>query len=216
MQPQTSRRIALHSGFAILAVVVLLLPGGSLGPRVLALVVLYHCAVVVLAPHDGDLRRMWLVLAPLSLLMVLPDWFLSQELATLYFPDTGSPFLGTVPIFMAGLWTIALLPVMLLAESAERARGVATGFVTASAVGLLVFTAAEWMAPGIPLWEPRNVATLAGVAPYVLVPELGLAVATYALVRGAGRRPKVATAGGIVAVPFMYLGMLVASYQFVG
>ena len=45
---------------------------------------------------------------------------------------------------------------------------------------------------------------------------LGLCLATYELVRGARRRPLPATVGGIIAIPFMYLGMLATSYQFLG
>jgi hypothetical protein len=81
---------------------------------------------------------------------------------------------------------------------------------------LLLFVAAEWFAPSIPLWEPLDVAQVAGVAVYVLLPELALCIATYALVRGVRNRPKIATIGGIVAIPFMYLGMLATSYQFLG
>ena len=55
---------------------------------------------------------------------------------------------------------------------------------------------------------------VAGVALYVLLPELALCLATYALVRE--RHSLAATLGGIVAVPFMYLGMLATSYQFLG
>ncbi len=36
------------------------------------------------------------------------------------------------------------------------------------------------------------------------------------LVRGASDRARLATAAGVVAVPFMYLGMLCTSYQFTG
>jgi hypothetical protein len=208
--------ILLHAGFAALAAVGLLMPVGSLGMRVLALVIIYNVAVVVLAKRTGDalLWRMWAVLAPMSVLMLLPDWFLGAVLGTITFPDTGSPFIGTMPWFMAGMWTIALLPPCLLGRSVEDARGPAVGFLTAAAAGMAVFIAAEFLAPAIPLWEPVGVTEVAGVAVYVLLPELGLCLATYALVRQ--RLNLWATAGGIVAVPFMYLGMLATSYQFIG
>ena len=54
------------------------------------------------------------------------------------------------------------------------------------------------------------------LTPYVLLPEVGLTIATYLLVRGAAHRARLATAAGVVAVPFMYLGMLCTSYQFTG
>ena len=71
---------------------------------------------------------------------------------------------------------------------------------------------AELLAPAIPLWEPVGVAQVAGVALYVLLPELALCLAAYALVRVPHPRP--VTIGGIIGIPFMYLGMLATAYQF--
>ncbi len=210
--------ILFHAAFAVIAVAGLLLPAGSLGLRVLLLTVGYSVAILVLAVRAGDrvLLAFWSTLAPMSVLMVLPDWFLSAELGILVFPDTGAPFIGTMPLFMAFMWTIALLPVMLIGWVVERSRGLTTALVTVVVAGLVMFTLAEFAAPLIPLWNPQNVATVAGVAPYVLLPEVGLTIATYLLVRGASDRARLATAAGVVAVPFMYLGMLCTSYQFVG
>jgi hypothetical protein len=208
--------VRLHIAFAIVAAVGLLLPVGELGVRVLFLVIGYNVAVPLVSRRTGDavLWRMWSRLAPMSVLMVLPDWFLGAVLGSIVFPDTGSPFIGTMPIFMAGMWTIALLPVCLLARDVEDRRGPRAGFLTAAAAGLALFTAAEIAAPNIPLWEPVAVTEVAGVAVYVLLPELALCLATYALLRVAHGRA--ATVGGIIAVPFMYLGMLTTSYQFLG
>ena len=208
--------LALHAGFAVVAVLLLLAPIGALGMRVLALVIMYNIAVPLLARRSGDdlLWRMWTVLAPMSVLMVLPDWFLGAELGSITFPNTGAPYIGTMPLFMAGMWTIALLPVCLLARSVEDRSGPVPAFVAAAVAGLVLFTVAELFAPALPLWEPMGVAEIAGVAIYVLLPELALCVATYALVRE--RHSGWATAGGVIAVPFMYLGMLATSYQFLG
>jgi hypothetical protein len=208
--------VRFHAVFAIAAVVVLLLPLGDLGLRVLALVVGYNVALPITARRTGDERlwRMWTVLAPMSVLMVLPDWFLGAVLGAIVFPNTGSPYLGTMPLFMAGMWTIALLPVCMLGRDVEDSRGPRAGFVTAAVVGLALFTAAELLAPRLPLWEPVGVTEVAGVAVYVLLPELALCLATYALVRV--RHSPAVTVGGIIAVPFMYLGMLATSYQFLG
>ncbi|MCU0278074.1 MAG: hypothetical protein MUF33_01350 [Candidatus Nanopelagicales bacterium] len=216
--PVTSRWVGFHVVFALVAVVVLLVPLADTGVRVLALVVGYNIALPIVARRTGDddLWVTWAALAPMSVLMVLPDWFLSAVLGSIQFPNTGSPYIGTMPIFMAGMWTIALLPIMMIGRQVEAARSVVSGFVAVSVCGLLLFVAAEWFAPSIPLWEPLDVAQVAGVAVYVLLPELALCIATYALVRGVRNRPKIATIGGIVAIPFMYLGMLATSYQFLG
>jgi hypothetical protein len=213
-----SRWLPLHGAFALLAIAVLALPLGQTGVKVLGLVVVYNIAVPVVArrTRDDALWITWAVLAPMSVLMVLPDWFLSAVLGTLDFPNTGAPYIGTMPLFMAGMWTIALLPLMMIGRVVEAARGTAVAFAVVAASGLALFIAAEWLAPAIPLWEPVGVSMALGIAVYVLLPELGLCVATYELVRGARRRPLPATVGGIIAVPFMYLGMLATSYQFLG
>lgn len=217
-EPRPHAWIVFHVAFAAIAVVGLLAPFGPLGQRVLVLVLAYSIGIVVMALRTRDpvLMTFWLVLAPMSLLMVLPDWFLSAELGILVFPDTGAPYIDTMPIFMAFMWTVALLPVMLIGWAVERSRGLAAALVTVVVGGLVMFTLAEYAAPLIPLWYPSDVTQVAGVAPYVLLPEVGLTIATYVLVRDAAHRSQWATAGGIVAVPFMYLGMLCTAYQFLG
>lgn len=210
--------LGLHLGFAALAAVVLLLPIGDLGWRVLLLVIGYHVAVVETSRHGRDpiLWRAWTVLAPFSVLMVLPDWFLSAELGSLNFPDTGGPFIGTVPVAMAGMWTIALIPVVLLATVVDHHRGLAPATGTAAVAGLIMFYAAEWFAPEIPLWEPVDAPQVGAVATYVLLPEVILSIAAFLLVRAAEFLPRWATAFLTFLLPFTYLGLLASSYQFLG
>jgi hypothetical protein len=85
-----------------------------------------------------------------------------------------------------------------------------------AAAGLAFFFVAEALAPRVPLWEPVAVTMLGPVAAYVLLPEMVLSVAVWLLVRGADRRPPAWTAAGVVALPFLYLGMLATSYQVLG
>lgn len=206
------------TGFAVLAAVGLAIPLGALGWRVLILVVVFHLGVVILARRTGDplIWRAWAVLAPMSVLMVLPDWYLSAELGTLVFPDTGAPYIGTVPLFMAGMWTIALMPIVWVTTLVARHVGVVAGVGVAAVVGVMFFWAAELVAPSIPLWEPVGVTMFAGVALYVLLPEMVLSAASFALVVTAGRIPGAATYALVVLLPFTYTGMLVTSHQFLG
>lgn len=210
--------IRFHAAFAVVAVAVLLIPLADTGLRVLILVVGYNIALPVFARRTDDdgLWTAWAVLAPMSVLMVLPDWFLSAVLGSITFPNTGAPYIGTMPLFMAGMWAIALIPLMMIGMTVEAAKGVRAAFAAVVASGVLLFVAAERVAPLIPLWEPVGVAEVAGVAVYVVLPEAALCIAAYELVRGARRRPLPATVGGIVAIPFMYLGMLATGYQFLG
>lgn len=207
---------ALLGGFTLLAALGLALPLGSLGVRVLVLVVLFHIGVVLVSRATADVLmwRAWVVLAPLSVVMVLPDWFLSAELGTLVFPNTGSPFIGTVPIFMAGMWTIALMPIVWVAATVARKVGIEKASAVAALAGLVLFWAAELAAPLIPLWEPVGVTMFAGVAAYVLLPEMVLSAAAFLLVMW--RMPRWLTVGLVVLLPFTYTGMLATSYQFLG
>lgn len=204
--------------FAALAVVGLAVPIGQLGMRVLLLVVIFNVGVVVVARRTDDrvLWRAWAVLAPMSVLMVLPDWFLSAEVGSLNFPNTGAPYVGTMPLFMAGMWTVALLPVVLIGVVVADRRGMIAGTAAAAVSGVALFWAAELAAPLIPLWEPVGVAMVAGIAGYVIVPELVLSGAAFVIVATAGGVPRAATAAMTVLLPFTYLGMLATSYQFLG
>jgi hypothetical protein len=149
-------------------------------------------------------------------LLVLPDWFLSAELGTLVFPDTGAPFVGTVPVFMAGMWTMALFPLVLLGDAVESRGRPRAALVAVAVAGLALFWAAELLAPVIPLWEPVGVRLVGGVAAYVLPAEVVLAVAGWLLVREVDSRPRVRTRAGVVLLPFCYLGLLATGYQVLG
>lgn len=209
---------AVHGGVAAAVLAVLAAPWPSLGVRVLLIVLAY--SVAVLAVGSRPARRGWLtawaVLAPLSVLMVIPDWFLSDVLGTLAFPVTGGPFVASVPVAMAGMWTMALMPLVLLGAWAERVGGPAAAATAVGSAGLALFWAAERLAPVVPLWEPVDVALLGGAAAYVLPAEVVLAVAAWLLVRGAGVRGAMWTAAGVVSLPFLYLGLVAFGYQVLG
>lgn len=216
--PQVRSWLVGFGAFALLAAMGLLVPIGDLGWRVLALVVIFHIGTVVIARRTGDvlLWRAWTVLAPMSVLMVFPDWFLSAELGSLFFPDTGGPFIGTVPLFMAGMWTIALLPLVLVGALVAQQQGLAWGAGAAGLAGLVMFWGAELCAPAIPLWEPVGVTMFAGVAAYVLLPELVLSAAAFLIVATCGHIDRRATLLLTALLPFTYTGMLATSYQFLG
>lgn len=216
----TDARLAVlfHAVFAGVALVVLAVPVGSTGVAVLALVVTYHVALLLTArrPPAQGWTTAWLVLAPLSVLMVLPDWFLSSVLGSLAFADTGAPFVGTVPVFMAGMWVLALFPLVLVAALAEQRLGERAALAVVAAAGLALFWGAEVLAPVVPLWQPVGVPTVGGVAAYVLPAEVLLSVGAWLLVRGTRwRRPGV-TAVGVVMLPLVYLGALAVGYQALG
>jgi hypothetical protein len=213
-----SPALAFHVVVAVVAVVVLALPSPSMGIRVTILVMAYHLGMLLVGrtAWGRGWGRAWLVLAPLSVLMVAPDWFLSAELGTLDFPDTGAPFIGTVPVFMAGMWVLALFPLVLLAGWLEGRFGQRAGLAGSAVAGALLFWAAERLAPVVPLWEPQDVETVGGIAAYVLPAEVMLSAAVWLLVRGSLWRTPTVTAVGVVALPVLYTGALVLGWQLVG
>jgi hypothetical protein len=210
--------VALVAGTTVVAGLALALPQPPLGWRIAAVVVLFHLALLGMAArlHLPGWRRAWLVLAPLSVLMVLPDWFLSAELGTLQFAASGAPVLGTVPLFMAGMWVMALFPLVVLGSVVEQRAGTRAAAAAVALGGLAFFWTAEALAPRVPLWQPVDVTMVGPVAAYVLLPEVVLSVGAWLLVRGAAARPLLATVAGVVALPWLYLGLLATGHQVLG
>jgi hypothetical protein len=116
---------------------------------------------------------------PLSLLQIFPDWFLSAVLGVLVFPDTGSPRVGDVPLFMGGLWIIPLFIIVLLGRRVQVrfTKNLAILAVCiASAVLFLGSEAVLWL---IPIWYAHGVTMIAHVAIYLIVPEILLGLFTF-------------------------------------
>jgi hypothetical protein len=177
----------------------------ELGWGILALVAVYNLLLPLIAARGGhrDWTELWMFLLPLSVLQVLPDWVLVQQFGVLAFPDLGGPHIGAVPAYMAGMWVIPLFWIMLIAGRSALA---------AALLALPVFAAAEWAALPLHLWQAQHVATLFGVAKYVLVPEMLLGwAAAYAFERSRGDNPLVRLAAA-VAVTTFYTGALVLAY----
>jgi hypothetical protein len=220
-QPSLARLAPLGvllAGTAAVTAVALALPAPALGWRLLAVVVLFHVAMLAMSARWAlpGWRLAWCVLAPLSVLMVLPDWFLSAELGTLVFADTGVPVLGTVPVYMAGMWVMALFPLVVLGSVVEQRAGTRAAAAAVALGGLAFFWTAEALAPRVPLWQPVDVTMVGPVAAYVLLPEVVLSVGAWLLVRGAAARPPLATVAGVVALPWLYLGLLATGHQVLG
>ena len=125
--------------------------------------------------------------------------------------QTGHTAAHDVDDLAAGMWTIALMPVVGVGCMVRSARGEAAGATAAALTTLVIFVGAEWAAPILGLWQPVGVSTAWGVAWYVIGPEVVLGVCAYWLVaRRDWPRP------ALVLLPFTYLGMIAMSYQFFG
>ncbi len=176
------------------------------GWLVLAAVLVLDLGLPLVARSRGrdDWFAAWLVLAPLSIFQVLPDWSLVTVAGTLRFPDLGGPRVGdAVPLAMAAMWVPPLLAVVLLAgRSAWRG----------AVLAVLVLGIAEYFAPTLGLWEPVGTFTERfGVALYVLPAEALLGACTVLVVthaRTAAERLAGAAATALVYTGALFVGLL--------
>lgn len=161
----------MTAAWAVATGALLAAPVGALGVRILAAVALWHVAVVAAGVwrRDAAWRSAYALVAPMSVALVLPDHFLAVGLETIVFPDTGAPFWGAVPVFMAGMWAIPLGAVVLVGRAVDRRGG--RGALVATLVGLVVFAVAEATAGVLPLWRPVGVPMWGPLAAYVLPAE---------------------------------------------
>lgn len=208
--------LVYHGAFAAVAVAGLLAPVGPIGWRVLALVILFNVALPLWARARGlpDVMRLWRFLVPLSAFQVVPDAFLADVLGVLVFPDTGGIRLGSVPLALAGMWTIPLFAVLWIARRVEEGRGVVPAGWVAAAVSLVIFAGAEATLWAIPIWHTQGVAQIGAVALFVLAPEALLGVTAYLAERETWGRGPLARIGVAALVALVYLGALGTSYWF--
>lgn len=181
MKPADRHALALHLTFAALAGITLAVPfGASVGLRLCVLVLLYNLALPIAAwrlKHQ-DWLNLWLFLAPLSIMQVLPDWFLASVLRVLRFPDTGAPMVGPVPVYMAGLWAIPLFVILLVSRRLGSVGGKRVKILTATVASAVLFLGSEATLWRIPIWHAVNVTTVGHIALYLILPEIGLGIHT--------------------------------------
>ncbi|TGJ99349.1 hypothetical protein EHO59_15920 [Leptospira semungkisensis] len=221
MKTTEKHTILFHLAFAILCIIVLLLPiQATSGWRLFFLVLVYNISLPIvaqIAKHDRW-TDIFLFVLPLSILQVVPDWFLSKVLGILVFSPDGFYKIGTVSAYMAGLWTIPLFLIIFSATRFTKRYPEANSiskYAVAGGVAFLLFALSEEASIFIPIWYAQNVSMLGHIAIYVLFPEFLLGVfATFAYFRTEHKpfRSKLLWAG---ATMFVYLGSLSFSYLFI-
>ena len=205
--------------FTALSVAVMAAPVGLAGGwRLTALVLVWWCALPAFALRRGhaDWIAVWPFLAATSVFQVLPDWFLAEGLGVLVFPDDGSPRIGAVSAYMAGLWTIPLFLTWWCARAAAERRGEPAGTLVAGLVALLIFGASEAFSRSLlGSWYAKDVTMWGDVALYVLVPEALLGIATWTVAeRTMTGSPGSKLAGGLAVAGF-YTGCVALAWMFV-
>jgi len=208
--------LGFHAAFAMAAAAALLLtPQQFYGYALLGAVLGYHLASLLWSARRGDREwlRLWAYLLPLSMLQVVPDWILVEMVGSLRFMDHGVARVGSVPIYMAGMWSIPLFVIVALARLA---RPPALRAVVAVLVAVVMFGSSEWYAHPLGLWHAVSVEhSVVGIALYVLPAEAALGLAAwwgFEATRGRGLAPQILVA---MATSVFYTGMLITSYFFI-
>ena len=219
---------------------------GAVGMAVGALLAAWHLSIVAIATslsYDGgaQLWALYRFASIVSVFQVLPDAFLVVVLRTLSFSDTSVPRLvaGSVPLYMAAMWSLPLLWVLLACSpppspqnlakpnpskpppSEQRNGTRASELALAATLALVLFGGAEFILTmpwhSLQLWSATASKRVLGhVAVYVLPAEAALGGAVLVAHRatqtadGWGGSLKRVLAGAAVAI--FYTGALCLSY----
>jgi hypothetical protein len=172
----------VHLAFVIICIIILIIPiTGFMGVKLFILVVIYN----VIVPVYSYLRKysewlnIWLFAFLLSLFQIWPDWFLSAELGVLVFPEDGFIKIGTVSLYMAGLWAIPLFLIIYTGLKINKRYSQPITYLGVGILSLLIFGLAEqtmWM---LQSWYAQNVIMLGHLALYIIIPEIILGITTY-------------------------------------
>ncbi|MHA1908201.1 MAG: DUF6989 domain-containing protein [Candidatus Thorarchaeota archaeon] len=173
--------VLMHIVFAIpTALILAIFQDVAIGARLLVVVILYNVLLPLWAHFRDhkDWLEVWIFVFPISLLMIFPDWFLASQLEVLSFPVDGFPMIGTVPIYMAGLWAIPFF-LIVYAGLLMRPKGVPMTTLAVLVASLLIFGGSEatlWM---LGSWYAHDVFMIGNIALYIIIPELILGLSIY-------------------------------------
>jgi hypothetical protein len=201
--------------FSIFAFAILRFTEMSPGIKFFILTISFHFLLVILSKALRWFTpfKIWKFLLPLSILMVFPDWFLSDVLGVLVFPEDGFPKIGTVSGYMAGLWSIPLFILVYTGiKLEERSVSIFGTCLWVAFFSLLLFGGAEATSSLLGSWYAQNVKNFSGVAFYVLIPEMILAVVSYLAYQGFSSSPFVMQTGITFLIMILYLGNLCFFY----
>jgi len=147
------------------------------------------------------------------MLMVIADVFHSDYQDILVYPDTGGPFIGPVSAAMAGMWTIALFPIILLGRHVESKKGNKNaGFATVTMAGLALFMAAESTSWRILIWETKNCRQWGEMAYFPIPAVVLLTLTTYYASSELGPKSFVVKCVAAVLLVLTYVGTAAIGY----
>ena len=165
--------LIVHLLFSIQCILVLLFPlDVPLGIRMVILVLSYNILIPAVGKYRGysDWVDMWIFSFALSLFQFFPDWFLSEQLDILIFPDDGFVRIGTVSIYMLGLWTIPIFMILFIGIKSKLRYSGRTVYFMVGTISFLIFTSSELFL--YTSWHAQNVLMISNVAVYIIIPEI--------------------------------------------
>jgi hypothetical protein len=171
---EESDALLLHLLFVVLCILVLLIPGVAIGIKLFVLVVVYNFAVLVVGKKRGHEAwiGIWFFALILSGFQVFPDWFLSDYLGVLVFPEDGFRKIGTVSGYMAGLWAIPIFIIVYSGTRVIKRFSTKAGYAAAALLALIIFGGSEATLWILPSWYAQNVSMVGHMALYILIPEI--------------------------------------------
>ncbi|MFX0060024.1 MAG: DUF6989 domain-containing protein [Candidatus Hodarchaeota archaeon] len=175
--------IYLHVFFVILCVIILIIPiPNSIGIKLLILVIIYNVLLPLISKlrNYSDILSIWFFVFLVSLFQIFPDWFLSYELNVLVFPEDGFIKIGTVSMYMAGLWVIPLFIIIFLGLRMQERYSKKIVYLIVILLSLLIFGLAEQSMWILNSWYPQNVSVIFGhLAIYIIIPEIILGFSSF-------------------------------------
>ena len=176
--------LLIHIIFAVLAAVTLLLPipTATISGKMLVVVMIYNGLVLLEIFGKGydEWKSIWIFAFILSLLMVFPDWYLAETLGALQFPVDGFPMIGgSIPIYMAGLWSIPFFIILFIGKETQKRKSLNLAYTVVSVLTVLTFTLAELTLVALPSWSATVIGMTGNLAWYIIIPELFLGLSAF-------------------------------------
>ncbi len=206
--------VGFHIGFLIIAFVSLFLPLTlSTGYRFLILVFLYNVITFIYVIINREmLLKIWLFSFTLSILMVFPDRILSEVLGILVFPELQGLMIGSVPLYMALLWTIPVNVIIFI--TFKLSNKVPFSPVVLNMVAtVLMLVSSEFYSHLIGTWRAENVTLVLGAAIYIIPAEIFFGLAIYYAVRDINSQSYGKILLRAFAVVIFYIGSAVFFYH---
>mmetsp|Transcript_25392 Transcript_25392/g.45988 ORF Transcript_25392/g.45988 Transcript_25392/m.45988 type:complete len:252 (+) Transcript_25392:135-890(+) len=193
-------------------------PCSDMGRCISALVVGWNVAFAFSTFRFGfyQLFEYWRFVAMLSVLMVIPDFFLVDGMGTLHFPSDGAWQIGgAVSCYMAGMWSIPLLWILFVCPGSGEP--CVQELFRAAGVALAVFGSAEHVLFPLNLWHAtEKVHHMIGhTAIYVMLAEAMLGSTVLFAYRATQNRGWLSQLVGCTITMLVYTGALAVSFLFV-